>query len=272
MALLPEEIQFEILLRINRPSIRTLRLVSKWFARTAPKLVTNNHRFPWITDETLERLPNITQLNLYKNYLITDKGLQCLKNLTELVLFKNSLITDAGLMPTLRKLNLNNNNMVTDAGLQNCPKLSRLDLSRNFKITNEGIEHLRIIHLVLRCNHLISKLPHAVRRLDLQQNHTVTNEALPVGLTELNLSGNQIITDAGLSALTNLRILDLTRNTTITDRGLPPSLTKLNLTNTTTITDAKLLTMTNLKKLYVSFRRELTCDFMKLLDTRPEIF
>ena len=121
-----------------------------------PKLFRNLPIIPNI-------FPSLIELDLSKDYYyICDNELNKMVNLTSLNLSDNSNITNNGLVyfTNLTSLNLNNNKNITDEGLEHLVNLTNLDLSYNQNITNDGIKGLTNL-----------------TNLDLSINYTITDNA-----------------------------------------------------------------------------------------------
>jgi hypothetical protein len=146
-------------------------------------------------DQTLMRFTKLTRLQLTTSSTIfdirdsdaeiSDRGLQALTNLTQLNLDFNFDVTDAGVRPltNLARLSLRNCNTITEAGIAGtCTNLRTLILEANHRITDR---------FVMKCTNLSTLV--------------------------LNSS---IISNAGISELTNLTVLSISRDLIITNAGL----------------------------------------------------
>src|SRR5690348_13792094 len=75
-----------------------LCLISKYFNDKTKKIrITSNEKIYKITDEYLERLPNLTKLDLHKHNAVTNEGIRKMTKLTKLDLTWNKQITDYGI-------------------------------------------------------------------------------------------------------------------------------------------------------------------------------
>ena len=202
----------------------------------------------------LDKLKNLTHLNLRYNHYITDAGLEPLTGLTQLqqLNLEYTQITDVGLehlkhLTQLQGLNLGCNYEITDDGLEHLKdltQLQQLNLERT-QITDVGLEHLKKLTQLQQLN--LERIP--ITDAGLAHLKELTK------LQNLNLSSNRRITDVGLEhlvSLTKLQQLNLA-DTGITNAGLAhlARLTKLEQLNLdcTSITDAGLTQLKPLTEL-----------------------
>jgi V8-like Glu-specific endopeptidase len=238
-----------------------------------------------VTDEemkSVEKLTNLTSLDLSWSLHLTDTGLESLENLTNLTslnLHACRKFTDIGLLSlenltNLTSLNLNSCWQLTDIGLQSLEKLTHLtslDLDGCHELTDAGIKSLaKLTHLTSlnlnACRRLtdtgiksLAKLTH-LTSLNLFGCYKLTDtgslEKLTF-LTSLNLSWCQLLTDTGvksLKKLTNLTSLDLCGCTQLTDTGIKnleklTNLTSLSLGSWYGLTDTGIKSLEKLTNL-----------------------
>jgi Leucine-rich repeat (LRR) protein len=91
----------------------------------------------------VERLVNLTVLNLYNNSIVGNSAISKLSKLTSLDLSSNGVISDDRLrgLTQLIRLNLDNNTMISDNCLMRLTNIRDLAL-RWSRITNQGISNL----------------------------------------------------------------------------------------------------------------------------------
>ncbi len=193
-----------------------------------------------ITDSKISLLTNLTHLNLSCNKLITDSGISNLTNLTHLDLCDNTKISSSGIsnltnlmLLSLRSDNKPGNHLIKDSDIAKFSNLTDLDLSGNQSITNSGIERLtNLLHLDCHCDGITETgIANLTKLISLKSKFTITNEVIInfTNLRNLTLKPQDLVTDAGIKALTGLNSLTIT-NKIITDEGLShlTNLTKLN--------------------------------------------
>ncbi|MFX0028719.1 MAG: leucine-rich repeat protein [Candidatus Hermodarchaeota archaeon] len=169
----------------------------------------------------LEKLVNLSKLNLNFNRITEIKGLDNLINLKSLQLQWNKIREIEGL-ECLRKLEylyLNNNEILKIKGINNLSNLKSLMIYDNHLTEVENLDHLSKLEILnLRNNGIteIKGLNHLnnLKRLDLSSNRITEIKGLDklTNLEFLDLSYNQISEIKGLDNLKNLKFLDLRNN------------------------------------------------------------
>jgi Leucine-rich repeat (LRR) protein len=182
-----------------------------------------------ITDEGLQKLTSIEELDLSHNLQITDKSVQKLVNLRSLNLFHCDRISGECLryLTQLKTLGLKKNVHILGACLLPLSRLEELDLSDNATVND---------------SHLVNML-HSLRVLKLNENYQITDTCVAQMTRLERLSyGSRKIDDAVLMQLTNLKKLSLFDHHRNTDRGLSTltGLTSINLGYNSVITTAGL--------------------------------
>jgi V8-like Glu-specific endopeptidase len=229
-----------------------------------------------ITDKWLknvEKLTNLTSLDLSFSDQLTDTGLKSLEKLTSLTSLDLShcyLLTDTGLKSLEKLTNLTSLGLVacrelTDTGVKSLKKLmslTSLSLYGCKQLTDAGIKSLE-------------KLT-SLTSLDLGGCEQLTDAVIKsleklTSLTSLDLGGCEQLTDAGIKSLeelTKLTSLDLSFSDQLTDTELKSlekltSLTSLNLCMCKQLTDTGLKSLEELTRL--TLLKLSWCD--KLTDT-----
>lgn len=223
------------------------------------------------------------QLGIYS--AITDEGLQKLTSIEELDLTYNRRITDKSVkkLVNLRVLNLLACEGVSGGCLRRLTQLKRLGLKQNTHILGDcllslsGIEEIDLSECAnVKDGHLVYML-HNLRALKLNGNYQITDACICqmtrlerlsynargiddsvlmqlTNLKKLSLFDKSRNTDRGLSTLTCLTSINLGYNFTITTAGLTPflhSLKHIHLRDNTTIDRAILLRCPNLESVIV---------------------
>ena len=204
--------------------------ISGWIVTTFNKLTTLNLGYNSnVKDHHLICLPGLTSLDLTNNTTITDYGISTLTNLTDLSLYDEHAITDqcVSKLTKLQSLSMFGSTTITDDGIKNLTNLRTLCLRSNFEITDRGIEKLnKLTYLNIVDQRKITDvgLQHLTKLETLRIGVNpipITDDAIMklVNLTTLD-ADNTIITDRGLSTLTNLTSLRFYNNNFITNAGL----------------------------------------------------
>jgi V8-like Glu-specific endopeptidase len=229
--------------------------------------------------KSLEKLTNLTSLNLWECTQLTDKGLKSLEKLTKLrslnLRWCNQL-TDTGLkslekLTNLTSLDFGGGEQWTDKGLKSLEKLTNLislSLVGGEQLTDKGLKSLeKLTNLtsleLYHCDNLtdtglksLEKLTDLTSLMLLYECRQLTDTGLKsleklTNLTALGLSGWDRLTDKGLKSLeklTNLTFLVLSGCNQLTDKGLK-SLEKLTSLKSLFLNDWDNLTDTGLKSL-----------------------
>jgi hypothetical protein len=142
----------------------------------------------------LEKLPQLTTLNLTDNRLQSLAGLEKLPQLATLDLSSNSLQSLAGLekLPQLATLTLRDNSLQSLAGLEKLPQLATLTLTDNSLQSVAGLEKLENLENLYLSNCQIKSLKPIARlkklkTLDLAGTKIASLEGLPPSVTALKL-------------------------------------------------------------------------------------
>lgn len=233
-----------------------------------------------ISNRSLRTLTQLTHLSLCsKTPKITDESIEMLENLTDLDLTNNYSISFEAFRNHTRitALNLEKWHHMPPEGLINFPNLTCLNISlQSRNISNEWFSKLSddsFIHLT------------KLRYLNLnyqERDDCVTDKSFKnlTQLTHLSLRGNTVITDEGLSHLVNLNTLDLNMRHTspISNKGLSvlTNLTHLNLskekdTKKCLISDASLKNLKQLVSLDISHNYHITQEGISGLLNLTEI-
>lgn len=218
--------------------------------------------FGGITDEGLQKLTAIQELDLSYNRQITDKGVEKLINLCSLNLLSCDGISGECLrhLTQLKRLGLKKNDRLRGSCLLSLSELEELDLSDNRAVED---------------SHLINML-HSLRVIKLNENYQINDACIAqmtrleklsyhsriiddttliklTSLTQLRVGSNT--TDRGLSTLYGLTCIDLWRNSRITTEGLTPflhSLKYINLANNKKIDRSVLFHCPKIEAVFVS--------------------
>ncbi len=287
------DILYEILRHLPRYKYKQLCLVCKNFNKLMNTSILFNplyniiymHRFPYLKNNKLKTLTNITKLNAI-HFKITHQTLSCLTNLTKLCLSGVQKITDYTLkkLTYLRSLSLIS---VRDSNigksLSNLTNLKTLVIDMSYMIRDNDVSNLTnlkklsiengsITYRTLRClpqltylnmsnNYNIgdkglkklTNLKTLIMNFDYMDDYfELTDRALlNLNLTHLDISNNSFITNQGISHLTNLTTLDISEND-ITDEGIENMIHLKNLYFYANdgITNNGLKNLTNLQSLY----------------------
>lgn len=159
-----------------------------------------------IRDSALEKLTNVTWLNLRNNTCLTDAAIMKLRNLTFLSFHSNDKITDESLkyLTKLRTLYLSKCNIgVTNASVSSLTNLSTLSLTHHPFISDRIIENLTNLTM-----------------LTLDGKSTVSGQCLKrlTNLTSLSLAFNPRIDPSYVEQCTQLSCLNITQNDLFTDQ------------------------------------------------------
>ena len=255
----------------NPSVVFRLGCVCHQWSRLCDDLVVRElyHTEPACSDRVLMRFTALTELTLSfgHRHNITNRSVERLTNLTSLNLNYNECVTgDAIRFPEkLRVLGLASNEQFFNPCLVRMTNLVALDLRNNRYICSSSVRKLQSLSFInLDSNHRItlddlSALPN-LTSLDLTRNTKIRDVSTLTQLTTLILDANQRIDDHSLSSLTRLSCLSLAYNRTIGDTGLRSltNLTALSLKNNVTITDAGLSTLTGLTRLNLKRNRKIT--------------
>lgn len=216
-----------------------------------------------VTDSALEKLSNLKWLQLHVGQAITDDGIKFLTNL-KFLNANESLITDEGIchLTKLKHLMVHGECFgITDAGLRSLENLTALDVSNNSNITGTYFSCLKNLeYLEMEGDSAVSEEAlvslndekMALEALVLRDNEYVTDEILRklTKIVDLDLASNELITDHGISVLTNLEILCLAHNNLITLEGIRnlTKLTHIDLTGNIMISENDLSIIPTLEK------------------------
>lgn len=213
---------------ISRRCFQKLCCVSRFWSK-----MIHNFVVEWFKDDckfsnwVLGHFPDLLTLDLEREN-IEDKGLEKLTNLTSLNLAHNSRITNAALtkLSNLKSLNLCTNIKITNEALKKLPNLTHLDLTYNEVISNAGILHLTTSLSILNLNANISGYCLTsftnLTDLSLQRNWAIDEDLLKLSkLKRLSLSYTNI-SDNCLMSLTQLTGLQLRSNSFLTSECLKP--------------------------------------------------
>ncbi|MBA4118270.1 MAG: hypothetical protein C0514_05165 [Candidatus Puniceispirillum sp.] len=180
---------------------------------------------PSTTDDDLEHLWNVTDLDLSHCPLITNKGL---------CFVADSVIT----------INVSNCAGVTDAGVSKLAGAKSVNLS-NCPITDKGVVFLT-----------------GAKRVNLSHCPGITGAAIQyvTNATILNLSHCPEVTDEDFALLTGTRILNVSNCPGVTDTGLKYlySVQNLNINNCPEVTDMGLGYLMKIKTIYPSSLKTLS--------------
>ena len=192
-----------------------------------------------ISDVGIEGL-DLTSLCLFKGANISDQGIRNMKHIKTLWLGTSS-ITEQGISHLkLQTLLLGQNSNVSEKYINSLHTLENLGLTKNSNIgtlSNKNIKKLELkailpkletlqlksLHCVL-CkvdDGYLQKLPNLEKLVIVMNIGNVSDDGISglIKLRILNVSGN-VITDEGISKLTNLRHLTLRKNEKVTNQGL----------------------------------------------------
>ncbi len=197
-----------------------------------------------ITNSGISNLTNLTHLNLGHNLMITNSGIEILTKLTQLNLFENTKISYAGIsnLTNLKELNLkmwifSGQQLIKDADVANLTQLSHLNISGNKLITNSGISNLtNLLHLDCSGNDITEEgVKNLTKLISLDAKFTITNDFIRnfTSLKKLTLKSGDLVNNDGVKYLTQLTDLTLC-NKLITDLGIShlTNLTKLDVEKT----------------------------------------
>jgi Leucine-rich repeat (LRR) protein len=177
----------------------------------------------------IEKLTQLTTLDLSSNKIVSIRGIENLTQLIELSLSSNQIVSIQGIenLTKLTWLTLSSNQIVSIRGIQNLTNLTKLYLSSNEIVSIRGIENLtQLIWLDLRSNQIVSiqgieKLAQ-LTKLSLSNNQIVSIRGIEnlTQLIELSLSSNQIVSIQGIENLTKLTWLTLSSNQIVSIQGI----------------------------------------------------
>lgn len=259
MNALPKEIVNHIFY-FTENNIFELSLVNHYFNDNLAAIrIVNNEKYRSMEDHHILKLTNLQSLDLpgddpmkqYKNK-ITNEGIDniTIGNFISLNLEFNETIISISRLTNLIELNLSCNDMLADSDLNNLTNLTNLNLSCNDMITDKSVSKLtNLTHLDLTGNYRITlqclkSLPklvsivtwsdpngistvaenvgelHNLTALRIMNNNSITDDTIKK-LTKLKtLSIDYLITNEGISDLTNLTDLGVFFNKDVTDKGI----------------------------------------------------
>lgn len=220
-----------------------------------------------INDDSLMLLTKLGRLNMAThntklNRLITDKSLLRLSNLTELNLTGIKTLHHLGSLTKLQKLTVCYfcPDEMERTGINFLTNLTDLDVSiATIKAkTLRPLSNLK--RLNLRGTHTNASITYLTNLTDLNLSHSwgissnlgdVSIQKL-TNLTRLNLKYNRYISNKGIQNLTKLVGLNLEENIMITNNGIKNliNLGELNIASNRKITDEGVKNLTNLTKLH----------------------
>ena len=190
----------------------------------------------------VDKLVNLSYLNLYKNQITEIKGLDNLIKLNKIRLENNKIDKISGLnnLIALQVLNLSDNKINEISGLDNLITLHQLDLYINEIVEISGLDNLVALHELDLCKNKITEIKGLDNLVNLQR---------------INLYKNKITEIKGLDNLVNLKQLDLSHNQITEIKGLDNlvNLEEINLVcNQITELPLSLCNLRNLKRFYCS--------------------
>ncbi len=145
-----------------------------------------------LTDDILQNLPYLQELNLENNESITDDGIEHLSNLQSLCL--NDNITDNSIkkLLNLKALSLGNNNEITTDSIKHLSKLEEFNLCCNKSIVDNDIKDLFNLKI-----------------LNLGINYNITDDGIKnlLNLQKMDIYDNDGITYKSIKKLSNLQEL-----------------------------------------------------------------
>lgn len=203
------DIMILILLQVDK--LLSVSLVNKFFNEFVWKfifpikfIIIQKHIARELNDDILKRMGYIVSLKLWSFKNISDIGIYNLPNLTHLNLSRNYNITNDCVkqLTQLKSINLWANKMIEDNAIIKLTNLTSINLGYNKKITENCIGQL--------CQ---------LTSIKLTGNRRITDNCLKklTSLTHINLELNDEITDNGIQNLTSLMFLNIKHNLKITD-------------------------------------------------------
>lgn len=218
--------------------------------------VTSKDVMRWgerLTNKGLQRMSNLTTLEVLNRGEISNRGVQSLTNLVQLRL-GNSKISDEGLsrMRKLSTLSFFSSDPFKNPYLNlgdfnfsdnHFSSITKLDIDKAFNIDYYSFYSNYGLH-------------NKLKSLSLRENSAIPNAVLKcfINLSELDLTNCTAIQDKGIMNLTNLASLILSKNTHISNYGLRnlSCLTHLNISCNDHITNDGITHLTNLEFLNCS--------------------
>ena len=214
--------------------LQDLKITSRHISDISPLLGLTNLKNldlsgDWVTNgnisnfvSVLQRLPNLTRLDLYKTQITNISSLSKLTNLTVLDLYDNKVadISPLSGLINLKELDLGFNPITDISPLSGLTNLEKLNLNGN-QISDISLiaRFTNLTELDLGDNRFIKDISPIARltnltKLDLHNNQISDISPLSrlTNLTKLDLYANQITDISPLSGLTNLTELDLCFN------------------------------------------------------------
>jgi Leucine-rich repeat (LRR) protein len=213
-----------------------------------------------IKDSTLQSLSSITKLNLNGNKKITNFGISHFKNLIELNLNDNMKIGEIDKFPNLTRLDLCQNKVLSATKLNqnHFNNITQLDINTNSQIRGKvllkfsNLEHLNISKSPYITDNY---LPTTLKTLIVKHHSFITDDGLEklTSLTHLDMSylAEGRISDVSISKLTNLTYLNMNSLRLVTDFGISTltNLRELVFLDNGDITKKSLSLLTNLTSL-----------------------
>lgn len=183
-----------------------------------------------ITDEYIQQLTSLTELNCIGNDIITANSIKYLTSLTTLNYNKIKSLTDEIVynLTNITYLNCSSSRYIKDLHIQSLNSLKYLKCSCT-NVSNQGIENLTNLTTLdcRRCSNITDYGLQKLRLSTLYGNSNMTNKSLfsqSKSLTFLHGNNMRKITDLGMESLENLNYLSLVfsknDNFNVTDKSI----------------------------------------------------